>query len=78
MPHMLAESAYPGTVDEKIGYEVATYAWLQENCPDIPIPHLWGFGFTDGRKVRSATILLPLVLISRTISSPTYITGHCT
>ena len=51
MAHMLAESAYPGTVDEKIGCEVATYAWMQDNCPEINIPHLWGFGFSDGRHV---------------------------
>ncbi|KAF1951137.1 hypothetical protein CC80DRAFT_597531 [Byssothecium circinans] len=38
-----------GSVDEKIGCEVATYAWMQENCPDVKIPHLFGFGFSDGR-----------------------------
>ncbi|KAF1913519.1 hypothetical protein BDU57DRAFT_313769 [Ampelomyces quisqualis] len=38
-----------GSVDEKIGCEVATYAWMQDNCPEIKIPDLLGFGFTDGR-----------------------------
>lgn len=49
MPHALAESTYPGTIDEKIGCEVATYAWIENNCPTIPIPHLWGSGFSDSR-----------------------------
>jgi hypothetical protein len=52
MQHALAESFYPGTVDEKISCEVATYAWMQENSPDISIPGLIGFGFRDGRHVR--------------------------
>ena len=51
MAHMLAESIYPGTVDEKISCEVATYAWIQEHCSEISVPHLIGFGFMDGRHV---------------------------
>ena len=43
-----------GIVDEKIGCEVATYAWMQDNCPEVNIPDLLGFGFSDGRKVSSA------------------------
>jgi hypothetical protein len=31
---------YPGTVDEKVRSEVATYIWVRQNCPDVPIPHL--------------------------------------
>ncbi|KAM4064891.1 aminoglycoside phosphotransferase [Hirsutella rhossiliensis] len=49
MSYKLAESQYPGTVDEKLSCEVATYAWMQENCSDIRIPHLYGFGFSDDR-----------------------------
>ncbi len=51
MPHKLAEARYPGTGDEKISCEVGTYAWMQDNCPDIRIPHLFGFGFSDNRHV---------------------------
>jgi hypothetical protein len=51
MGHKLAENRYPGTIDEKIGAEVATYVWMQEHCPDVPIPPLLGFGFSDGRQV---------------------------
>jgi hypothetical protein len=46
MPHKLAEARYPGTGDEKISWEVGTYAWMQDNCPHIRIPHLFGFGFS--------------------------------
>ncbi|TVY80836.1 hypothetical protein LSUE1_G004210 [Lachnellula suecica] len=49
MPHKLAEARYPGTVDEKLSSEVGTYIWMQEHCLDIPIPQLYGFGFSDNR-----------------------------
>jgi hypothetical protein len=51
MPHKLAEARYPGTGDEKLGCEVGTYAWMQDNCPLTRIPHLFGFGFSDDRHV---------------------------
>jgi hypothetical protein len=49
MAYRLAEDV--GSVDEKIGCEVATYAWMQDNCPEIKTPRLLGFGFSDGRDV---------------------------
>ena len=51
MPHKLAEARYPVTLDEKLSCEVGTYAWMQDSCPDIRIPHLYGFGFSDHRHV---------------------------
>lgn len=39
-------------VNEKASCEVASYVWMQEKCPDIPIPRLYGFGFSDHRHVR--------------------------
>jgi hypothetical protein len=51
MPHKLAEAKYPGTVDEKLSSEVGTHVWMQYQCPDIRIPHLYGFGFSDHRHV---------------------------
>lgn len=56
MPHKLAEAQYPGTVDEKVSSEVGAYAWMQEQCPDVRIPHLYGFGFSDGRHVSLTSI----------------------
>ncbi|KAM4060067.1 hypothetical protein HRG_014179 [Hirsutella rhossiliensis] len=47
LPHMHAEPYYPGTVDENMRGEVGAYAWMQESCPDIRIPRLYGFGFSD-------------------------------
>lgn len=58
MPHKLAEVKYPGTVDEKLSSEVGTYAWMQHQCPDIRIPHLYGFGFSDHRHVSYYTYCL--------------------
>lgn len=52
MPHKLAEQQYPGTIDEKVSCEAAAYAWIQDYCLDIRIPHLYAFGFTDGSQVR--------------------------
>ncbi|KAH6612909.1 hypothetical protein B0J18DRAFT_470260 [Chaetomium sp. MPI-SDFR-AT-0129] len=49
MPHKLAEPQYPGTVDEKTSCEAGAYVWMQEKCPDVRIPHLYGFGFSNER-----------------------------
>ncbi|KAH8588764.1 hypothetical protein B0O99DRAFT_693204 [Bisporella sp. PMI_857] len=49
MPHKLAEAKYPGIIDEKLSYEVRTYVWIQDRCSYIPIPQLYGFGFSDNR-----------------------------
>lgn len=51
LPHKLAETKYPGSVDEKLGCEVGAYAWVEDCCPEIRAPHLFGFGFQDGRHV---------------------------
>lgn len=52
LPHKTAEAIYPGTIDEKLGCEVGAYVWIQEQCSDIRIPHLYGFGFSELRKVK--------------------------
>lgn len=51
LPHKAAGSQYPGTIDEKLSCEVASYVWIQEHCHDIRIPKLYAFGFTDGQQV---------------------------
>lgn len=48
LPYRLGEDFRPGNADEKIRCEAGTYAWLQENCPVIPIPRLYGFATSDG------------------------------
>jgi len=57
MPHKLAEVKYPGTVDEKMSSEVGTYVWMQQQCLDIRIPHLYGFGFSHHQHVSYCTPL---------------------
>lgn len=51
LPYRIGEDSCPGNADEKVRCEVGTYAWMQEKCPDVPIPHLYGYGFTTGKNV---------------------------
>ncbi|KLJ05504.1 hypothetical protein EMPG_11019 [Blastomyces silverae] len=44
----IGEEAFPGNAEEKVRSEAATYIWIHENCPDVPIPNLRGFGVPDG------------------------------
>ena len=51
LPYKTGEMEHPGNADEKLRCEAATYIWIRENCPDVPIPRLWGFAFSDGHSV---------------------------
>lgn len=51
LPYRIGEYPCSGNADEKVRCEVGTYVWLQENCPAIPIPHLYGFGLSSGEAV---------------------------
>ena len=53
LPYKLGEAESPGNVEEKLRCEAATFIWIQEQCPEVPIPHLWGFGFPSGQCVRT-------------------------
>lgn len=45
LPFKVGDLYRPGNGDEKLRSETATYDWISENCPDVPIPYLWGFAF---------------------------------
>jgi len=64
MPHKLAEARYPGSIDEKLSCEVGAYVWIEEKCPEIRTPHLYGFGFLNGRHVSRGFLrqLLPSLI----------------
>lgn len=47
----IGESFSPGSADEKLRCEAATYIWLRENCPDVPIPRLLAMGFPGAQSV---------------------------
>ncbi|KAH1627748.1 hypothetical protein LV164_006399 [Aspergillus fumigatus] len=49
LPFKIGEANNPGNLDEKLRCEVATYIWIHENCPTVPIPSLYGFAFPDGQ-----------------------------
>lgn len=51
LPYRVGESFRPGNCDEKIQCEAGSYAWLQKNCPDVPIPKLYGFALSTGETV---------------------------
>lgn len=51
LPYKVGESTYLGNEDEKLRTEAGTFIWIQGNCPDVPIPLLWGFGFPGGQSV---------------------------
>ncbi|KAH9211319.1 hypothetical protein DL95DRAFT_437273 [Leptodontidium sp. 2 PMI_412] len=63
MPHKLAEAHNPGSVDEKLGCEVGAYTWVQERCPEIRIPHLYGFGFLDQRHFTHEALRSPYIRV---------------
>ncbi|KAM3449389.1 hypothetical protein NHJ6243_009979, partial [Beauveria neobassiana] len=50
LPYRVGEAAHPGNSDEKVRCEAATYAWMEENCPDVPIPKLFGFGLSTNER----------------------------
>jgi hypothetical protein len=50
-PYKIGEEAFPGIAEEQLRSETATYIWIYDNCPDIPIPKLWGFGVAGGLSV---------------------------
>lgn len=51
LPYRVGEKFSTGNADEKILCEVGTYAWLQQNCPETPIPRLFGYGLSTGQTV---------------------------
>lgn len=49
--YRIGEDKCPGNAEEKLRTEIAAYLWLQEHCPDVPIPTLHAFGLPDGSTV---------------------------
>ncbi|KAK2767839.1 hypothetical protein FQN54_004000 [Arachnomyces sp. PD_36] len=60
LPYRVGEAFRPGNGDEKIRCEAGTYAWLQENAPDVPIPKLYGFAMSTGETFTHVEYLPPL------------------
>ena len=68
LPYKVGDLKNPGNVDEKLRCEAATFIWIQENCPEIPIPQLWGFGLVGGQSVCEAQVLFPTYFSSKSVS----------
>ncbi|KKZ68476.1 hypothetical protein EMCG_05935 [[Emmonsia] crescens] len=52
--HRVGEFFRPGNADEKIRCEAGTYTWLNENCPSVPVPKLYGFALSTGQTYTAA------------------------
>ncbi|KAB8259745.1 hypothetical protein BDV32DRAFT_159164 [Aspergillus pseudonomiae] len=68
LPYRVGEAVQPGNSDEKIRCEAGSYAWLEENCADVPIPPLYGFGLSSGEtftRVENLSILSRCVQLLR-------------
>jgi hypothetical protein len=59
LPYKIGEAENPGNVEEKLRGEIAAYIWLQKECPDVPIPTLYGFGLPAGQCVSYVYIRPP-------------------
>lgn len=51
LPYRVGDKVHPGNCDEKLRCEAATYAWMHDECPDVRIPHLYGFALSNGQCV---------------------------
>lgn len=58
LPYKIGEDKFPGNAEEKLRSEVATYVWINDHCPDIPIPRLRGFGVPHGLSVSVSCFFL--------------------
>jgi hypothetical protein len=61
LPHRVGEASRRGNGDEKIQCEAGAYAWLQANCPDVPIPQLYGFAMSTGETVLKARYTFKMI-----------------
>ncbi|OAL30155.1 hypothetical protein AYO20_08871 [Fonsecaea nubica] len=57
LPYRLGGVTKPRLLDEKVRSEAATFVWISQNCPRVPIPWLWGFGLPDGLAFTSVSRL---------------------
>ncbi|KAJ5698967.1 hypothetical protein N7462_000972 [Penicillium macrosclerotiorum] len=70
LPYRVDEETCPGNWDENIRCKTGRYAWLQENCPENPIPRLYVFGFSNRKTVRIfSAVLFVAVYTSREYAS---------
>nr|KAK5449224.1 hypothetical protein LTR18_002313 [Exophiala xenobiotica] len=66
LPYKIGEEFFPGNVDEKIRCEAATYIYIRQCCPEVPIPMLLGFGLSTGISVSLVSLNNPSQIKSKT------------
>ena len=63
LPYKLGEAENSENAEEKLRCEAATFIWIREQCPEVSIPYLWGFGFPNGQCVQwFSNFLQPYIL----------------
>ncbi|EPE05303.1 phosphotransferase enzyme family protein [Ophiostoma piceae UAMH 11346] len=59
VPAKVGEEHHPGSVADKLRCEAASYIWMQQHCPEVRIPHLYGFsipGANGGQFVHASRL----------------------
>jgi hypothetical protein len=51
LPYRVGYRFRPGNADEKLRCQAGAYAWVEQHCPNVPIPKLYGFGLSTGQTV---------------------------
>jgi hypothetical protein len=69
LPYKIGEETFPGNADEKLRTEAATYIWIDENCPNIPIPKLRGFGVAGGLSVGTYFPTMYLLVVNSRVKA---------
>jgi hypothetical protein len=58
--YRVGDEFQPGNGDEKVRCEAGSYAWIRQECPDIPIPALYGFSLSSGQCVSGLNRPVPI------------------
>lgn len=59
LPFNCGEAFSPGSIEEKVRCEAATYVWLHKECPSVPIPQLYGIGLPGSQSVSTSLSCCP-------------------
>lgn len=55
LPYRVGDRFCSQNGDEKVRCEAGTYAWLQQECPTVPIPHVYRFALSTGQRVSNSS-----------------------
>ncbi|TQV90424.1 Aminoglycoside phosphotransferase [Cordyceps javanica] len=76
LPYRVEDVTSPGNADEKVRAEAATYAWIHDNCPDVPIPQLYGFGLSTKQQASLRFLISHTQVVFPGICQPSQLVPH--